>query len=276
MNIRGKVAVVVGASGAIGGAIAEEFAREGAAVVLGSRSGKVDGLIERIASKGARHTQAAIDVTDVSQVEWVLKKLDSEFGPISILVNAAGVYGPIGPVEANDPVAWMNAVNSNIVGAFNLVHAAIPLMLKNGGGRIIHFSGGGGAYGRPFFSSYSTCKAAIVRFTESIALELKDRNIYVNVIAPGPVKSALWEELRAAGTTAGADAENELRKMDSEGGVPAQRAARLAVFLGGTELPVTGRLISAVWDDWEHLDNHVNTLLESDVWTLRRVSMETK
>lgn len=276
MSIRGKVAVIVGASGAIGGAIAEEFAREGAEVVLGSRSKNIDDLVERIASTGSRYCQATIDVTDALQVERALNKLNRDFGQISILVNASGVYGPIGPVELNDPVAWGSAVQANIVGAFNLVHAAVPIMLKNGGGRIIHFSGGGGAYGRPYFSSYSTCKAAIVRFTESIALELMDRNIYVNVIAPGPVKSALWEELRAAGSNAGTDAQDELRKMDTEGGVPAQRAARLAVLLGGTELPISGRLISAVWDDWEHLDTYIDALLETDAWKLRRVSMEGK
>ena len=225
MSVRGKVALIVGASGAIGSAIAEEFAREGAAVVLGARSGKLSGLIAKIEALGARYTNAEIDVTDALQVHKIINTLDSEFGPITILVNAAGMYGPIGPVEGNDPAAWMHAAETNIVGAFNLVHAVVPLMLKNGRGRIIHFSGGGGAYGRPFFSSYSACKAAIVRFTESIALELKNRNIYVNAIAPGPVKSALWEELRAAGESAGVDAGNELHEMDSTGGIPAARAA---------------------------------------------------
>ena len=274
MSIKGKVALIIGASGAIGSAVAQEFAKEGADVVLGTRSGSLNSLTKRIAESGVRFKQVSVEVGNLPETQHLMNTLDRDFGPISILVNASGVYGPIGPVEQNDPAAWMRAVAINIVGAFNLVHAVVPLMMKNGRGRIIHFSGGGGAYGRPFFSSYSACKAALVRFTESVALELKDKNIYVNAIAPGPVMSAMWEELRAAGPLAGSDATQELAQIDSTGGVSAERAARLAVVLARTSLPVTGKLISAVWDDWEHLDSYESALTSSDAWTLRRVSLE--
>jgi len=276
VTVRGKVALIVGASGAIGSAIAHEFAREGAAVALASRLSSVSGLVKQIGATGARCMQVEMDVTCPETIARAIGAVERGFGSVEILVNATGAYGPIGPVEQNDPAHWARAVEINVTGAFNVVHAILPSMLQGRTGRIVHFSGGGGAYGRPFFSSYSACKAAIVRFTECIAMELKDKNIYVNVIAPGPVKSAMWEELRAASSLAGEDALRELNEMDATGGVSAQRAARLALMLAGTPVPITGRLISVVWDDWEHLDQHFTSLLNSDTWTLRRVSIGGK
>lgn len=276
MTVRGKVALIVGASGTIGSAIAHEFARDGATVALASRSSSLSGLVAEIGATGARCMQVEMDATCPDTISRAIGAVEREIGSVEILVNASGSYGPIGPVEQNDPAHWARTVDINITGAFNVVHAILPSMLKNRAGRIIHFSGGGGAYGRPFFSAYSACKAAIVRFTECIAMELKDKNIYINAIAPGPVKSAMWEELRAAGSLAGEDALRALNEMDATGGVSAQRAARLALMLAGTPIPVTGKLISAVWDDWEHLDQNFTSLLDSDTWTLRRVSPGAK
>jgi NAD(P)-dependent dehydrogenase (short-subunit alcohol dehydrogenase family) len=276
MSIRGNVALVVGASGAIGQAIALELAREGAIVALTSRSELKSGLMGEISALSARCKWFQLDVRRSASVEQIVSQVDRELGPLKILINASGAYGPIGPVAENDPGSWEDAVQTNLVGAFNLVHAVVPLMSGHGGGRIIHFSGGGGAYGRPFFSCYSSCKAAMIRFTESVAKELQEKNIFMNAIAPGPVKSRMWEELRTAGPAAGGDALRELESMDKTGGVSAERAAKLAVVLAGTKSAITGRVISAVWDDWEHLDLYASELKDSEAWTLRRVPLNGK
>lgn len=273
MTIRGKVALVVGASGAIGQAIALEFAREGAIVAVTSRSALKSGLMEQISTLNAGCKWFQLDVRNLASVQKVIGAADRELGPLEILINAAGAYGPIGPVAENDPEHWADAVQTNIVGAFNLVYAVVPVMSSHGRGRIVHFSGGGGAYGRPFFSCYSSCKAAVVRFTESAGKELAEKNIFMNAIAPGPVKSGMWEELRAAGAAAGGDALRELDSIDKTGGVPPERAARLAVLLAATQVPIAGRVISAVWDDWEHLELHADKLIGSEAWTLRRVPL---
>jgi 3-oxoacyl-[acyl-carrier protein] reductase len=147
-------------------------------------------------------------------------------------------------------------------------------MKGRGGGKIILFSGGGAAYGRPFFTPYSASKAAVVRFTESLADELEPANIQVNAVAPGPVNSGMWTEMRAAGGLGGSALLSELKKMDQSGGASPDRAAGLAVFLASSRSDrLTGRLLSAIWDDWEHLENHMGKIAASDVWTLRRIPL---
>lgn len=274
MAIQGKVVLIVGSSGAIGSAIAKEFVRRKAVVALASRSMPAAAFFEEIAIPQDQWLQ--IDVTDLRSIEKAMELLEDRLGRIEFMVNASGVYGPIGPLKYNDPSAWVDAVQTNIVGAFNLMHAVIPQMSRHGGGRVLHFSGGGGLYGRPFFTCYSACKAAIVRLTESVALELKDQNIFVNAIAPGPVKSRMWDELRSAGAAAGNEALQELQSLEESGGVSADRAASLAVALCETSLPITGKVISAIWDDWEHLESYAEEILTTPAWTLRRTPLQAK
>ncbi len=148
-------------------------------------------------------------------------------------------------------------------------------MLASGGGKIILFSGGGAAYARPHFTAYGASKAALVRFTESLSVELADKNIRVNAIAPGPVKSRMWDELRVSGSAGGPKAIEELRSMDATGGVPPERAAALALFLASDRSNgLSGRLISAVHDKWEELGPHISDIMSSDAGTLRRVPLK--
>ena len=146
-----------------------------------------------------------------------------------------------------------------------------------GGGKIIQFSGGGAAYGRAFFTAYSASKAALVRFTESIAMELADKNIQVNAIAPGPVRSRMWDELAKAGAAGGPQALQELKKMAETGGVPAQRGAALALFLASNDSKdLSGRLISAAYDPWEQFGPNISEIMATDQGTLRRIPFDSK
>jgi 3-oxoacyl-[acyl-carrier protein] reductase len=274
MTIAGRVALIAGASGAIGHALSLEFARQGAIVALGSRSPVDPDLLLEVVAINPSCREFRLDVTDPLSIEAAIDQVERQLGSVAFLLNATGAYGPIGPVAESDSTHWASAVQTNIVGAFNLVHAVAPRMDRNGGGRIVHFSGGGGTYGRPNFSCYSACKAALLRFTESAGEELAAKNIFMNAIAPGPVKSPMWEDLRAAGAAAGDAALRELQSMDEKGGVPAEHAAKLAVLLASTAVPIAGRVISAVWDDWEHLELHAGKILNSDAWTLRRVPLD--
>ncbi|MGA7555793.1 MAG: SDR family oxidoreductase, partial [Candidatus Acidiferrales bacterium] len=130
-------------------------------------------------------------------------------------------------------------------------------------------------YGRPYFTSYSAAKAALVRLTESLAGELRENNIDVNAVAPGPISSRMWEELRKAGQAAGAKAIEELKKMDENGGVSPERAADLAVFLASeSSNGLTGRLISAVHDKWNEIDSRAVDRIPADAWTLRRIPLD--
>jgi 3-oxoacyl-[acyl-carrier protein] reductase len=226
-------------------------------------------------SKDPRIATFRLDARKWKDVQTVVAKAGNKFGPIDILVNCVGVLGPVGPTQEVSVEHWIQTIQINLLGGFLLARAVLPSMLASGAGKIILFSGGGAAYGRSFFTAYSASKAALVRFTESLAAEVADKNIQVNAIAPGPVKSRMWDELLAIGSAGGPQALAELKKMDETGGVPAERAAALAVFLASSRSNgLTGRLISAVYDKWETLGASISNALSKDAGTLRRVPLE--
>jgi NAD(P)-dependent dehydrogenase (short-subunit alcohol dehydrogenase family) len=269
-----KTCLIVGASGAIGLAVAENFYSAGARVALTCHSQKRGAHSTGLPTKDPRIARFALNVCNRKDVQTLVARVKKRFGPINIMVNCSGILGPIGPTHAVSSKHWLQTIEINLVGSFYLARAVLPSMLATGGGKIIYFSGGGAAYGRPFFTAYSASKAALVRFTESLASELHDKNIQVNAIAPGPVRSRMWDELRASGTAGGPQVVEELRKMDSTGGVSAERAARLALFLASDRSNgLTGRLVSAVHDNWEGMEARISKL-STDAWTLRRVPLD--
>jgi NAD(P)-dependent dehydrogenase (short-subunit alcohol dehydrogenase family) len=275
VELADKTCLIIGASGSIGRAIADIFYREGARVVLTFHSNRKGTPSKGLLSKGPRVALFQLDVRKWKDVQVVVNRVTKKFGPIHVLVNCSGVLGPIGSTQNASVKHWLETVEINLIGSFYVVRAVLPSMLAAGEGKIIQFSGGGAAYGRPFFTAYSASKAALVRFTESLAGELRDKNIQINAIAPGPVRSRMWEELRASGSAGGHQAIEELRKMDMTGGVSAERAAALALFLASKRSDgLTGRLISAVHDKWEEIGSSISKVMSSDAWTLRRVRLD--
>jgi NAD(P)-dependent dehydrogenase (short-subunit alcohol dehydrogenase family) len=275
VELADKTCLIIGASGSIGRAIADIFYREGARVALTFHSKRKSAPSKGLPSKGPRVALFRLDVRKRRDVRVVVGQVTKKFGPIHVLVNCSGVLGPIGTTHNASVKHWVETIEINLVGSFYVVRAVLPSMLAAGEGKIIQFSGGGAAYGRPFFTAYSASKAALVRFTESLAAELRDSNIQINAIAPGPVKSRMWNELRASGSAGGQQAIDELKKMDMTGGVPAERAAALALFLASNRSNgLTGRLISAVHDKWEEIGSCIPKVMSSDAWTLRRVPLD--
>jgi 3-oxoacyl-[acyl-carrier protein] reductase len=270
-----KVCVIVGASGVIGSAVARRFYAEGAHLALTFLTAKPQTLREELSQGPNRTACYRLDVSDWKHAQTVIRQIRTDFAGIDVLVNCSGVQGPIGPLETLDMAEWARTIETNLLGSVYLARAVLPIMKERGRGKIILFSGGGAAYGRPYFTSYSSSKAAVVRFIESLALELEAANIQVNAIAPGPVRSRMWDEMRAAGEAGGPKLLEELKRMEETGGTSPDRAAGLVVFLasdGSNRL--TGRLISAVWDDWEHFANHMDEIAASEALTLRRVPLK--
>ena len=275
MEFNNKVCLIVGASGAIGSAVAEAFYHQGARVALTHHAVKSSVPLLGLTPQDSRIAAFRLDARKWQEVQAVVAQTEGKFGPIEILVNCTGVLGPVGPAQEVSVEDWIRTIEVNLLGGFLLARAVLPSMLARGAGKIILFSGGGAAYGRPFFTAYSASKAALVRFTESLAAEVADKNIQVNAIAPGPVKSRMWDELLVSGPAGGPQALAELKKMQETGGVPAERAAALAVFLASSQSNrLTGRLISAVYDKWETLGQDTSKALSGDAGTLRRVPLE--
>ena len=277
MKLQNLVTLVTGASQGLGKAIAEAFVREGAHVAICARDGKmvkaVKTDLERVAASGQKILAQACDVTSKSEVSEFFSALDRELGPIDVLVNNAGVYGPKGPSEEVDLDDWMHAIEINLLGTFLPARQAITRMKPRKRGKIINLSGGGATNPLPRISAYAAAKAAVVRLTETLAEDLRDFGIQVNVVAPGALNTRLLDEVLQAGPdVVGAEFYQKALKQRDSGGAPLEKGAAACVFLASTQSAgITGKLLSAIWDPWDKLHEFSQTLDKSDIYTLRRI-----
>ena len=270
MTLAGRVALVTGGSHGIGKAIVMRLVAEGARVALCGRNAADAKAVAAAAGRDA--LGLAADVAQAADVDRLVAQTLERFGRIDVLVNNAGVYGPIGPAWQNEPRQWQEALAINLGGTFLTCHRVVPEMIKAGGGKIINMSGGGAATPFPRFSAYAVSKAAVVRFTETLAVEVAGHNIQVNAVAPGFVATRLHEATLAAGERAGADFLRKTREQLEQGAVdPATPAALVAYLASDKGDRITGKFISAVWDRWADLEQHLEDLAKTDVYTLRRV-----
>lgn len=276
MKLHGKVAIVTGAGRGIGAAISLAYAAEGTDLALVSRThSEIMSVASQVQSLGRRAIAVRADVSEKKDVDEMVEQVIREFGKVDILVNNAGVQGPIGLMVDNDYEHWIRTIQINLVGTFLCCKAVLPFMIRQRSGKIINLSGGGAAHPRPRFSAYSSSKAAVVRLTETLAEELKEFNIQVNAIAPGAVNTGMLDQVLAASQDAGEKALKEAKKQMETGGVPTDVPAALAVFLASDDSNgLTGRLISAVWDDWKSMKEHISEVMANDTYTLRRINPE--
>jgi len=274
--LNGRKAIVTGANRGFGLEIARRFIIAGADLALGARDAD---LLEQEAATLARLAPGRqmifrhLDVTSPADCESFVKWAINELGYVDVLVNNAGLYGPMGNIETNDWEKWVEAVHINLMGSVLLARAVLGHMKERLRGCIIQVSGGGATNPLPGLSAYAASKAAVVRFAETLALEVKDFGISVNSIAPGALNTRLLDEVLAAGPDkVGRQFYERSLAQKRDGGVPLSKGAELAVFLASdTARGITGRLISAVWDHWQEWPNHLDTLAESDLYTLRRI-----
>lgn len=277
MKLAGKFAVVTGASQGLGYAITRRFVQEGASVLLCARTAAdLEGASERVraaATSGAQVLAKRADVSSEADVDRLAKLIEKQFGKLDILVSNAGVLGPKGAIDEVSWSAWSQAISINLLGTVLCCKAFLPLIRQSSRGKILLLSGGGATKPRPFLSAYAASKAAVVRFGENLAEELREAGIDVNSIAPGALNTRMLDEVLAAGPDNVGQSEYEaaLRQKES-GGAPLDRSAELCVYLASSEGDgITGKLISAVWDPWTDFAAHRKDLQETDVYTLRRI-----
>jgi NAD(P)-dependent dehydrogenase (short-subunit alcohol dehydrogenase family) len=260
-----RSAVITGANQGLGRAIAEHFVRAGASVLLTARG---EDLLKRILFQVG-------DVSNLDHCRATFEYAHAELPNPCILVNNAGIYGPFGPIEDNDWSAWVRAIEINLFGTVLMCREFLPHMRTTGYGKIINLSGGGATAPLPRISAYAVSKAAVVRFTETLAEECRETGIDVNAIAPGALNTRLMDELIAAGAEkVGASFHEKMVQQQKQGATPLEKGAELAVFLASAVSDgISGRLISAVWDDWANLPAHRSELAASDIYTLRRITL---
>jgi NAD(P)-dependent dehydrogenase (short-subunit alcohol dehydrogenase family) len=270
-------ALITGASRGLGRSIAKEFARHGASLALVARNAAA---LEDAAAEFAAAGAANIEVIpgDLSIPETpaaIVEQLRGRWDRLDALVNNAATAGAIGPVWDNDWSEWTATLQVNLLAPVALCRLCVPWMPR--GAAIVNLSGGGATSPRANFSAYGTAKAALVRFTETLALETAGRGIRANAISPGILNTEMVDAvLRAGPDKAGSDYEKVL-EVKRKGGESPEKAAALAYFLASPESEgITGRLISAVWDPWQSLAERADELRESDIYTLRRIVPEDR
>lgn len=281
MKLLNKKAIISGASKGLGAAIAKAYVVAGASVVICARNKKQ--LLEKqaeleIISTGNKIIAIPTDISSPQQIDHLIKMAEMELGGIDVLVANAAIYGPKGPLETLDWQAWSDTIDINLKGTVLQCRAVIPFFKKQKKGKIIIISGGGATKPMPNFSAYAASKAGIVRFSETLANELREFNIDVMAISPGALNTGFLDEVLNAGPeNVGHKFYQVSIEQAKTGGSPPELAADLSVYLASDAAKgITGKLISAVWDPWGNLHEYYPEIAMTDIYTLRRIKPENR
>jgi NAD(P)-dependent dehydrogenase (short-subunit alcohol dehydrogenase family) len=277
-QLTGRVAIITGANQGLGLEIACKYVQAGANLMLCARNkdllDEVRTELSGMAEPGQKIVAVQADVSKEADVRALFTATIAEFGGCHILVNNAGIYGPKGEIESVDWSEWVRAMEVNVLGSVLMCREVLEHFKAQKYGKIIQLSGGGATNPLPRISAYAASKAAIVRFAETLAEEVRGSGVDVNCIAPGALNTRMLQEVLEAGPEkVGQAFYDRSVKQKETGGAPIETGAELAVFLASSKSDgITGKLISAVWDNWEQWPEHVEELAASDAYTLRRIA----
>ena len=249
MILKGKVSFITGAGRGLGRAMALAMAREGAHVVIMSRTAKeLQEVVSLIRASGGEGNYYEGDVSNPEDVSRGIKGAVREYRGLDILVNNAGVIGPARFLEDTDEAAWQKTINTNLCGAFLCCRAAGLVMKERGSGKIINISSGLGQMSYPRFCAYAVSKAGEIQMTRSLAEEWRAMNIQVNAIDPGIMDTGMQQGVRDLGPTVlGKNLHDHFVEAKEKGLLKdPERVAALALYL--------------VSPSSDHLSGHFGTL----------------
>jgi meso-butanediol dehydrogenase/(S,S)-butanediol dehydrogenase/diacetyl reductase len=250
----------------IGLATAHTLAAAGARLTLVARGAPA---LERAAARlpGGAHRTFALDVAEEDR--WT--ELAGQLGELDGLVCAAAVLGPIGAIGSYSPAEFLATIEVNLQGTLLAIHHCLPA-LRASRGAIVTFGGGGATAALPRYDAYAASKAAVVRLTENLARDLAEVGVRINCVAPGFVATRMHERTLAAGAERVGKSYYERTERELESGdAGAEEAAQLVLFLLGSEVLFSGKLISARWDGWRDPDFRARLKDSADLATLRRI-----
>jgi NAD(P)-dependent dehydrogenase (short-subunit alcohol dehydrogenase family) len=188
VNFDNKVVLITGAAQGIGRATAQQFAEQGARVVINCRHNREEAEKTLASLNGEGHRIVQADITSADEARAMVETVVRDFGRLDILVNNAAVFElhPIATASYEDwQRAWQNTINTNLIGAANVSFCAAQQMIKQGGGRIVNVSSRGAFRGEPDAPAYGASKAGLNAMSQSLAQALAPHNVFVYVVAPG-------------------------------------------------------------------------------------------
>ena len=221
-DMTGKRGLITGASRGIGAAAAREFAAAGAQVALAARSADaVEALAREI---GPSALALPCDVSDYAQVEAAVQATVGAFGGLDVLIGNAGVIEPIAPMAAIDPAAWGKVIDINLKGVFYGMRAALPVMMRAGGGTVLTISSGAAHNPLEGWSHYCASKAGAAMLTDCLHKEARGAGIRAMGLSPGTVATEMQREIKASGI-------NPVSQLDWSEHIPAEWPARALMWM---------------------------------------------
>jgi 3-oxoacyl-[acyl-carrier protein] reductase len=261
--------LVTGAGRGIGKRLAIGFAAAGARVGLLARSKTELDLTQlEIDHTGGKAIRLRADVRNPEQLQASAERMRAHFGAIHVLVHAAGIQGPIGQFVGADPEAWSETIETNLTGAARTCRCVLPEMIERRQGKIVLLCGKGGDKPRPAFSAYAASQAALLRFAETLAEEVRDHNVQVNCMSPGGTYTHMTDQILRSSEAAGEEEYEEALQIRVTGGESPDSQLALAMFLASERSNhISGKSIG-VEDLWTRLER---SAVSPRLYTLRRV-----
>jgi len=244
VNLSGQAALITGAGRGIGRAIAVALGDAGASVAICDKSEEeMATTAKAVRARGGIVLAVRADVSDLGDVERMVAEVEAEMGPVDLLVNSAGVHGPVAPLVESGPGEWWQTMEVNVRGLLYCSLAVLRGMVERGHGRIVNLASGLGFVASPRLSSYCVSEAALLRLTESLAVEARAYGVHAFAVVPDLVRTAVAEDgasSRAPGTAG--DLHAPFERGDD---VLPQRAAGLVFRIASGEADaLSGRYIN--------------------------------
>jgi len=224
-SLSGTTAFVTGASAGLGAAMALEFSRLGAQVVVAARRlGELESVAEAITDTGGAALPVACDVADPASVAAARDAAFARFGRVDHLINNAGTIEPIAPVLEGDPTQWVRSLEVNVLGALHACRAFMPAMLARNSGTVLNISSGAAHRAMEGWGAYCTSKAALLMLTRTLIADHGGRGVRIRSLVPGAVATAMQMRIRQSGI-------NEVSRIPAGELTPPELPARVAAYL---------------------------------------------